>query len=513
MKITKLRVSSYRGIAALETEIAPSGAIVKGRNGGGKTSVLRSIRAALAAQDISSDAIRQGSDKAEILVDLDDHTVRRVITAKGSTLTVEKNGMKASKPTTYLADLLGGAALDPLDLYLAKAKERKALILAALPVTVTREQLEKYAGDFELPLDFDTKGHGLEVVERARKYFYDERTAANKDAAEAKRTAERLAAEAQTAAQAVTPGPMLSAEQAKAAVAGAEREVLALEARVAEAASAEARTASQRAQIAQLRKVADEQAERFSGETIDTAPLDAAIEDAAAVVAGLRKQLAEAEADLSAARTKREEVARTNAILDAARVEIAAKRSQADAMESALAAAASAPPPAEEIETAQAKLREAKASAGRAELQAKAQAAVEAAEAAKKAAASMQAEADELDAVVKRLANDAPTELIAGAQRIPGLSIDGDEVLLDGKRLDALCGAEQLRFAVEIARRANAKTKILVCDGLERLDPDQMEAFVADATRDGWQLLATRVDRGDVVIEALEADATSAAAE
>ncbi len=140
-------------------------------------------------------------------------------------------------------------------------------------------------------------------------------------------------------------------------------------------------------------------------------------------------------------------------------------------------------------------------------------AAVEAAKAATDTFRALEGEAAELDTTVKKLANAAPSELLAEAQGIPGLSIDGDEIMLDGKRLDALSGAEQLRFAVEIARRANAKSRILIVDGLERLDPDQMEAFVAMATADGWQLLGTRVSRGDLVIEAIEADEQSKAAE
>jgi hypothetical protein len=113
-------------------------------------------------------------------------------------------------------------------------------------------------------------------------------------------------------------------------------------------------------------------------------------------------------------------------------------------------------------------------------------------------------EADRLDVIVKALSNDAPAELLSQAKGIDGLSLDGDEVLLDGVRLDALCGAEQIRFCVEVARRANSKSKILICDGLERLDPDSLDVFVAEATRGGFQLLATRVDRGDVVIEAID---------
>jgi len=126
---------------------------------------------------------------------------------------------------------------------------------------------------------------------------------------------------------------------------------------------------------------------------------------------------------------------------------------------------------------------------------------------------ALEAEAADLDETVKRLTKDAPADLLRTCEGIPGLALEGDEVKLDGKSLDMLCGAEQMRFAVELARRANEKIKILVVDGLERLDPELMDVFVAEATRDGWQLLATRVDRGDVVIEALARDDEAKAAD
>lgn len=513
MKITKIQIRSYRGISALEAEISPAGAVVKGANGRGKTSVIRAVRAALAAQDIAADAIKLDADKAEILVDLNDVSVRRVITAKGSNLTVEKAGMKASKPTAYLNELLGGCALDPLELYLAKPKERKALVLAALPVAVTKEQIAKYVEPFDLPLDFDATGHGLDVVGRAHKYFYAERTAANKDAADALRNAERLAAEAKTAAEAVTPGPVLAQAEVKVAITAAERELLSLENRASEAEEAARRTAAQRERIETLRGQAKDVEASAPVELVDTTELDDLVVQAAESVrvleeelASSRAALAKLQADLSAAKA-------ANDTREKAKLRAADLHAQADTLAAALAAATVVPPTESELAAARTKLSEANANAARADLQAKAMAAVEAANTAKNTAAEMQVEADDLDATVKRLANDVPTELLASAKGIPGLTIDGDEVLLEGKRLDGLCGAEQLKFAVDIARRANAKTKILLVDGLERLDPDQMDAFVAYATSDDWQLIGTRVDRGEVVIEAIEPEVQDKAAE
>jgi hypothetical protein len=117
-----------------------------------------------------------------------------------------------------------------------------------------------------------------------------------------------------------------------------------------------------------------------------------------------------------------------------------------------------------------------------------------------------EAEAERLDKMVKALTDDAPRELLSSCDGIPGLALVGDDITLDGVSLDGLCGAEQIRFAVQVAKRANAKTKILVVDGLERLDPESYDEFVREATSDGWQLLASKVDRGAMVVEAISAD-------
>ena len=58
MRPTRLRVTNYRGLKALDENIGEKGALFKGENAAGKTSALSAVRSALDARDIHPDAIR-----------------------------------------------------------------------------------------------------------------------------------------------------------------------------------------------------------------------------------------------------------------------------------------------------------------------------------------------------------------------------------------------------------------------------------------------------------------------
>ena len=113
--------------------------------------------------------------------------------------------------------------------------------------------------------------------------------------------------------------------------------------------------------------------------------------------------------------------------------------------------------------------------------------------------------ADALDAIVTTLTVAAPAELMARTEGIKGLTFTDDGSLaLDGVVLDLLSGQEAIDFCVRVAKRAHPKCKLLTADKLEQLDPESLEAFVKMATADRWQLIGTRVEAGEMVIELLE---------
>lgn len=518
--IRRVVIKNYRGIEALEVEPSSRGAVAKGANGSGKTSFLKALRAALAAQDIGSDAIRQGADSAEILVDIDAVHVRRSITQKGSSLAVTKDGFKAPKPQTYLAELLGTSPLDPMDLLTLKAKERRQKILEALPVTVTVEQLRKWWP--KCPDNYDVSGHGLEVVETLRGKIYDKRTAVNKAAKDARTNANEAKALAEAAAK-EAPEQLPDMTRLQLVHEDAKARTLNLIVRGKEAKASEERTAATTSKIATLREeaeaitfayVTDEEISAFrKAEYQARHERQCAAERLEEARLAYNKTIDAhtiAEDNLKGANTRRE-------LADKAVQKRTALEEQAAMLESAVQAASVQAPTKEEMDEAckaesiacdafiQAKVAR--------DAQEKAKAEKNTADAAEAAAIAAESEAERLGGLVKALANDAPRELLAQCDGIPGLTLEGDDVRLDGVSLDALCGAEQVRFAVQVAKRANARTKILVVDGLERLDPQAYATFVNESTADGWQLIASRVDAGQMILESIEPDCTAEAAE
>lgn len=509
-KITELEIRNYRGIKVAQIAVAPSGAIIKGRNASGKTSILKAIGAALAAQDIGPDAIHLGDDQAEIIVNLDALRVRRSITAKGSSLVVTNDeGDRWSRPQTRLNELLGTCALDPLSFFLADAKERKRQVLEAIPLEVTAADLQRWGVDGGNAVD--TSGHGLEVLERLRTLYYKARTDANRVLAEARAKAESALVAASAAAVPHDPAlPPLDAATAE--VTAAERRFRDVEARRAVAAQARAASEGSRRRVEELRRQAEA---LLLGSDFDNAAELAELEkilDAASMRVGeLERQLAQAKTVEKAAREDVMAARRADAQAQAQRAKAAAVTSQANELEASLASI-DAMDVSDDSWTA-ANEAFAKAVAQHARV-------FEAEKAAKLAAAAQEANTEvnraaaaheALDAVVATLTHVAPKDLTERSEMIPGLTFGDAGILLDGVAVDHLSGAEQMRFAIDLARRANEKARILVVDGLERLDEERLRAFIAYATRDGWQLIGTRVHAGGMVIEAIEADAPAAA--
>ena len=113
MKIIQFKAENFKNLKCVE--ITPDGNLVQltGRNGAGKSAVLEAIFTTLTGTRID-DPIRHGEEKAEVVIDMGQYTVRRNWTAKGEYLKVE--GLpKGETPQGFLDKIIGKLSFDPLE--------------------------------------------------------------------------------------------------------------------------------------------------------------------------------------------------------------------------------------------------------------------------------------------------------------------------------------------------------------------------------------------------------------
>lgn len=119
MKVLGLRAENVKRLKMVE--ITPDGNVMKitGKNGQGKTSVLDSMLLALGGDAAvkltrTSRPIHEGSDKAEVTLDLGEYKVTRSWIGENSYLKVENSeGKKVASPQQLLNNFVGNLSFDP----------------------------------------------------------------------------------------------------------------------------------------------------------------------------------------------------------------------------------------------------------------------------------------------------------------------------------------------------------------------------------------------------------------
>lgn len=142
VEITNIKVIEHLRI---ETGVLT---VISGENGSGKSSILDAISTIFEGGHDPA-LIRHEADKGEVVLELNDATtIRKVITAKGYTLTVKtKDGGIVKAPAKYVERLAAGFALDPIAFVTAKKAERVKFLLEAMPIEFTAEETRKILGE------------------------------------------------------------------------------------------------------------------------------------------------------------------------------------------------------------------------------------------------------------------------------------------------------------------------------------------------------------------------------
>lgn len=407
MKITKIKISNFLKLKDVEFNPSETNVIV-GKNKQGKTSILKAIRAAFTG-DADSSSIRLGENKAEIVIDMEDLEIKRSITEKGTNLKVSnKEGMVYPAPQKFLDGILGTFSFNPIEFFDKKAADRKKYLLNAIKLTITPEELEAYTGQKLAGIDYDL--HALEVVEMARKFYYDQRTAANSEVTKKENALKDLSAKIPDG---FDPKSVSDEEIQKLrdAISKDEQEAIRADENRKAIVALQTREAKLKEE---LKQVQDEILERSQAKFDYSDPMALqAAKDALASLEGKRELV------------------------------FTAKR-------------------AEEV---------------RGEL------------------TTAMEDAQRLDGIVKKLTKEVPEDLIKKAQLpVEGLTIEGDDILINGVSLDNLSSSEQLKFGLEIVRALNGEFKVICVDGIESLDKESFEFFLKEAENDDYQYFVTRVE-------------------
>lgn len=99
----------------------------------------------------------------------------------------------------------------------------------------------------------------------------------------------------------------------------------------------------------------------------------------------------------------------------------------------------------------------------------------------------------------------AKTDLLNGAELpLPGLSVEGGELIYNGQKWDNMSASEQLIVATSIIRKLKPECGFVLLDKLEQMDLDTLHMFGVWLESIGLQAIATRVSTGEecsVIIE------------
>lgn len=150
LRVTQLYAENVKKLKTVSIFPDPKEPIIKltGKNRQGKTSFLEAVWMLLLGEKyIPPEPIRDGQNRAEAFIDLGEFMVRRVITPKGTTLTISgKEGFKAPSPQTFLASRLGRLVHNPLDFMRLKPDEQVTMLQELVNIQVDLEEFKCISG-------------------------------------------------------------------------------------------------------------------------------------------------------------------------------------------------------------------------------------------------------------------------------------------------------------------------------------------------------------------------------
>jgi len=445
MHINKIRISQILGIEALEFTAGKFNQIT-GENGAGKTSFLEAIKSVVKGGDDAT-LLRRGAERGEIVLVLDDNTeIRRRITQKTSTTTVERNGVKVQRPAEVIKGLTDMLSVNPIDFLRAPKKLRVNALLESLPMKVDVARVAEIVGH---AVTLNEDAHALEQISALHRSIFDDRTGTNRAVREKEATINQLAAT-------LPDGETDDVRVDKSGLLATLNEIDARKDSEIERISKKLdgfRTGRDDA-IAALRSLSDKK-----------------VDDWQAEIAALQQKIADEKANHSA------EVAAENEKF--AEIERKAGQQREITLKDH----------ADEREDTAARIKSIDAAAAQAAKHQQTRDTIN----------SMRRDADTLreDADRQTVALDAleayKSELLS-ALPIDGLSVTDGEIFRHDIPFDRLNTAQQVEIAVEVAKLRAGPLGIICVDGIELLDGEHFRNFKEQALQADLQLFVAKVD-------------------
>lgn len=171
--IKEITIQDIKAIALLKIA-AGALTIIRGENGGGKSSIIDAVRTVFEGGH-DPGLVRQGAKAGKVTILLDDGSViEKRITAKDSTVTVKNaDGLKVDKPQAFVERLASGFSFDPVAFLRATPKARAAYIAKVMPIRFSDAELRQAIGAVApslcVPCDLDR-------AQAIRKQLFENRT-------------------------------------------------------------------------------------------------------------------------------------------------------------------------------------------------------------------------------------------------------------------------------------------------------------------------------------------------
>lgn len=461
--ITKIEFENVGNTERMTLELSPL-TIIRGANGAGKSTIVKAFRHWFEG-GYDPTVVRKGSEKAVIRMTFSDGSYgTRTINTKTRKSTIEMfsaDGEKLRPAQERVSELAEGFSFDPLAILGAAKKDRLKYLEEFLDVPLAIEEVMEAVKEADLAREFDPKQNAFANIDRLHDAAYQQRTKINGEA-------ENLRGAVQVVRQGV---PTLNEDgkdwaKAEAEAAAGYREAAGT-LKLAEQAVREQASSAVHAENLKMASAA-EAAEKAYAAAIAAAKAerDLAISEANKTGHANKETIARMESDeLQRLQTEQGPI-------------VAEARAAYDTAREALAAWNKATGARDQINKLEEQI---KVKAGRSVF---------------------------LTNVIKRL-----KDLRAEKQKsnpIPGLEVRDGEIFYEGIEFDAVNTGKRMELCIRMATLRATRCPILIIDDAINIDDANWEAFVAAARASNLQIVAARLDAGDLRIEAYEREAVAA---